>query len=252
MRNLAQLATKAQKLIADNSPVILTAIGVTGAVTTAYLAARASFKAAEILAENEMSNDPLEFREKAELTWTLYLPAVTTGLLTVVCIISANRISSRRAAALAAAYSLMDRTFSEYREKIIEKLGEKKEQAARDEIAQERLDRDPVGKREIIVTGTGNVLCYDAYTGRYFTSDMESIRKAQNDINEQIIHDHNASLSDFYEKIGLATTQVSEEVGWNLDKMLELSFSTGLSDDGRPCITISFEVSPARNFFRLV
>ena len=247
--NLAQLIERGGKVVRDNSPLILTVIGVTGTITTAYLTGKATFRAAEILAENESYHSPLETKEKVELVWKEYIPAVSTALLTIAAIISANRISARRAAALAAAYSVMEKAFDEYKLKIVEKIGERKEQAARDELAQERLDRDPVSKREVVILG-GAVLCYDAYSGRYFQSDVEAIRKAQNDINEQIIHSHYASLSDFYEALGLSTTTSSEEVGWNIDKLLDVKLSTAMSDDNRPCIVLNFEVSPSRQYFR--
>lgn len=250
MLSLSNLAKKAARALSDNSPLILTALGVTGTITTAYLTGKASFRAAQVLDE-ECGNFGVGFsaKEKVELTWKLYIPAATTGLLTVTCIIFANRIGTRRAAAMAAAFTISERAFEEYKSKVIEKLGEKKEQAVRDELAQDRVNRDPVERREVFIAG-GSVLCYDNYTGRYFLSDMETLRKAQNDINEQITHDHYASLTDFYERVGLPATQVSEEVGWNLDKFLELHFSTTLSSKGEPCLVVNFEVSPARNYFR--
>jgi hypothetical protein len=254
--NLSAIARKAERLLANNSPAILTAIGVVGTLTTAYLTGRASFKAAEIINLEEI-NQPkgweegdIPLKEKVGLVWKLYIPAAGTAALTVASVILANRIGTRRAAAMAAAFSLSERAFEEYKTKVIEKIGEKKEQQVRDEIAQDRLDRDPVSSREVVIAGDGNVLCYDSYTGRYFNSTMETLRKAQNDINHQVIHDHYASLSDFFDKIGLSQTKLSEEVGWNLDQMLELDISAGMSDDSRPCLVVSFEVSPARNYFR--
>ena len=247
MRNFPALLKKAEKVVADNSPLIMTVIGVTGTLATAYLAGKASFKAAELLAEEDPDQDTLE---KVKVVWKLYVPAAGTAVITVAAIIFSHHVSSRRAAALAAAYALSERAFDEYKEKIVERMGEKKETAIRDELNQERLDRDPVSKREIIIVN-GNVLCYDKLTGRYFLSDMETIRKAVNDINEQIIHSHYASLGDFFDKIGLPQTGLSEELGWNLDTTMEVHYTTAMSDDNRPCIVLEYEVSPARSYFRL-
>ena len=248
--NWHALVKSAQRLAVNNSPAIMTAIAVGGTLSTAFLAARAGYKAAEHLERGAVHPQDLTPKEKFEETWKFYIPAVATAALTVSAVICANRISSRRVAAFAAAYSVLERTSDEYRAKVTEKLGERKEQAIHDEIAQERVRRDPVTSREVIITGNGKVLCYDDYTGRYFESDMETLRKAQNDINDQIINDHYASLSDFYDCIGLPQTGVSDAVGWNLDKRLELHFSTTLSDDNRPCIVVTFEVSPAGSMFR--
>ena len=248
---LGEIFKRAGRLASDNSPVILTAIGVAGTLTTAYLTGRATFKAADILAENESMAYPLEPKQKVALTWRMYIPAAASAILTVSAIMCANRVGSRRAAALAAAYSLSERAYEEYRSKIIERLGEKKEQAFRDEIAQERVNRDPVGNREVIFAGESSQLCYEAYTGRYFLCDMETLRKAQNDINHQVLHDSYASLSDLYALIGLPDTANSDEVGWNSDRLLELKFSAVLSDTSRPCISVEFTVAPVRHFHRL-
>jgi hypothetical protein len=245
---LNDVAHRAAKLAADNSPAILTALSVTGAVTTAYLTGKASFRAAQILAEE---SPHLATKEKIDLTWRLYIPAVGTGLMTVGCIVAANRIGTRRAAAVAAAYTLSEKAFTEYREKIVEKLGDKKEQAFRDELAQDRVNRTPSATQQIVMVEGNSVLCFDAYTGRYFLSDMETLKKAQNDVNYKVLNEYYASLSDFYDKVGLPSTSMSDEVGWNSDRLLEVNFSTTLSDMSKPCIVLDFAVAPIRDYNRV-
>ena len=251
MISLSDAARRAGKLIADNSPVLLTALGVTGLITTAYLTGKATFKAAEILEENDTYSDPLTAKEKVTLTWKVYIPAMATGMATIAVIIAANRVGSRRAAALAAAYTLSEKAFEEYKSKVIDRIGGKKEQEIRDEIAQDRVNRAPSESREVVMIGPGSVLCYDEFTGRYFLSDMETIRKAVNDINEQVINDSFASLSEFYHRVGLTETSFSEDVGWNLDKLLEVKYSSVLTETGKPCLAIDFTVAPVRHYNRL-
>ena len=113
------LAKRAQRLMVDNSPVILTAIGVTGVITTAYLTGKASIKAYRILEENESIHDPLLPKEKLALVWTCYIPPAMSAVATIAAIITANRVESRRAAALAVVYSLSEKAFEEYRSKVI-------------------------------------------------------------------------------------------------------------------------------------
>lgn len=251
--NLNLIASRAAKFAADNSSSIFTAIGVTGVITTAYLTGRAAFSAAAILEEERYSGrcgvDALDIREKVDLTWTLYIPAAATGAVSIASIICANRIGTRRAAAVAAAYTLSERAFTEYREKIIEKIGPKKELEARDELAQDRVRRNP--PREVIIIEGNQVLCFDAYTGRYFNSNVETLKKAQNEVNFQINNSYYASLTDFYDKIGLPKTSISDDVGWNSDKLFNLVFSAVLSDDGKPCMSIDFSVVPIRDYSRL-
>jgi hypothetical protein len=249
--NLGAIVSRARKMTADNTPLILTAIGVSGTVATVLLASKASFKAAEVLNEREKNRWPddedLEFKEKLEKTWKLYVPAVVTGTATIACIVSANHISTRRAAALASAYSISQEALREYKGKVLEKLGEKKEQGIRDEIAQDRVNRLP--PPPVMIVSNGNVLCLDMHSGRYFDCDMETIRKAENDINYRILHDNYASLSDFWERVGLSKTTESDEIGWNTDKGLEVQYSSVPTDEGKPCLTIEFRTVPIRGYY---
>jgi hypothetical protein len=237
----------------DHSPQLLTALGVVGTITTAILSARAGYRAAVILAEEERErpDEPMEAREIFEATWTQFVPAVATGSVTIASIFGAQIIGGRRTAAIAAAYALSEKAIGEYKDKVIEKFGESKERAVRDEIAQDHVRLAPVGKNEIVVTGGGDVLCYEMYTGRYFYSSAEHIRRVENEINHQVINSYYASLSDLYDKLGLHRTQFSEEVGWNVDHLLEIQFSTTLSDDDRPCLAINFKTSPVRYYHRV-
>lgn len=250
---LASFLKSTEKYVQDNSPTILTAFGVVGTISTAILAGKAAYKARDVIeAENKRfapKQEPyLSDKEKFQLTWKLYIPAASTGMVTIACIIAANRIGSRRAAALAAAYSISEKAISEYKAKVIEKLGANKDRDIRDELAQNRVNQNPVTKSEVIVTGNGEVLCYDQYSGRYFESSMEEIKRAQNDTNYQIIRDNFASLGDFYDRLGLGMTKYSEEVGWNTDHPLEIMFSTTLSDDKRPCLSMDYQTTPTRGY----
>lgn len=252
---LTSLLKRAEKFSTDNSPTILTAIGVVGTLTTAYLTGKASFEAARIIEFErneelfkEKGSPEFDLKQKVKFVWKEYIPAVGTGAVTVSAIIFANRINSKRAAAMALAYSVTEHAFEEYKEKVVERLGQKKEQTVRDELAQEQINRNPVGKHEVIVTGGGDVLCYDTYTGRYFQSSMETLRKAENEVNFYVLHNDFATLNDFYRYIGLSTAAVGEEVGWTCDQALQIEFSTTMSDDSRPCIVINYLVSPIRKY----
>ena len=245
-----------EKLVVDNSPSILTGIGVVGTVSTAVLTGKASFKAYEIIQTEAESgcwfvqpDDTFTTKDKVKLVWKLYIPAVGTAVLTITAIIAANRVSTRRAAALAAAYSLSEKAFHEYKEAVVERIGASKETHIRDELAQDRINKKPVDSSEVIVTGGGRVLCFETMSGRYFESDMETLRKAQNDLNYVIIQQSYGTLHEFYEMIGLPPTPYSSEVGWTNLHPFELAFSAVLATDGRPCIAIDYTVYPIRDYY---
>lgn len=251
---ITDILNQAKKFAADNAPAILTGVSVAGVVGTVYLTAKASFKSAEILRRHEalLSNTdhPITTKEKVELCWRAYIPAAGVGALTIAAMIISNRISDKRAAALATAVSLGDRLFAEYKEKVKEKIGENKERDIQDEIAQDRVNTNPPSSAQVIITGDGDHLCYDMYSGRYFKSNMEALKKAQNDTNYQILGDSYASLTDFYGRIGLRSTESSDEVGWTADnEQLELIFSAVMTEEDKPCLAFRFNVKPFRGYW---
>jgi len=233
--NLSGFAKELQHTIKHNAPAILTAVGVSGALGTAYLTGVATWKARGRLSEQP---PPESKKELVAEVWDLYIPPAISGIVTVTCIIGANHVSSKRAAAAYSVLALTEKTFAEYKEHVVEKLGERKEQAIRDDIAQARvLDAPP---SSTVIYGRGEVLCCELFTGRYFNSDMETLRKAQNDINAQLVREMYASLNDFYYMIKVPQTSYSGNIGWNSDRFLELEFSTVMSDDSRPCIAFDY------------
>jgi hypothetical protein len=148
-------------------------------------------------------------------------------------------------------YSMSDKTFQEYKEKVREKLGQTKEQGVRDEMAQKRVEDNPPTDRTVIITGTGDVLCYDVLTDRYFRSTVEKIRQAQNEVNFLITNQDEVSLSRFYEEIGLKVTPYSDEVGWNIENTCEVEITTVMTPNNEPCIAIDFKRWPKPDYTKV-
>lgn len=254
--SFSTIMSRAGRLLSDNSPAILTGMAIAGTIGTAYLAGTAAYKVSKILEEEEELGGIADggrerTRDLVRLVAPLFIPAIGAGVATIACILAANRISDRRAAAMAMAYGVSERVFKEYKDKVIEKVGERKERAYHDEIAQERVNRNPAPEDLVLMEEGLSVLCCDLFSGRYLMSDMETLRRAENDINYQVNHDYCASLSDFYDRIGLPRTSMSDDFGWNADKMLEITFSTVLTPSGKPCLTFDFRVQPIRGYSRL-
>lgn len=239
---LKTVVKKATNSVRSNATTILPAIGVGGVVTTAYLAAKASFKASnmiqteQFLLDNQEKSHPLTTKEKAKLVWKEYIPTAISGVLTIGCIIGGARIGARRAAAAYSLITVSEQAFAEYREKVTEQIGEKKERAIRDEIAQDHVRKDP----PTLVVGTGKTLCKEDHTGRYFECDIETLRRAENKINHQLIRENEASLNDFYHLVGLPHTSFSSCTGWTIDKELTLWFAATLTEDGKPCLVFEY------------
>lgn len=251
MATLSNIFKQGSKLVTDNSPVILTTTAVAGVLTTAVLSGKAALKAHIILCEvadfRELEFNP-SLKEQLELTWKCYIPPVLAATSTIVAIVGANHISSRRTAAALSLYSLTDTAFREYKEKVVEVIGAPKEQKVHDAIAEKRMADNPPS-REIIV-GEGEILCCELYTGRYFKSTQEALRRAENDVNFEINQSMYASLDDFYHAVGLPSTEYCNEIGWNVDNRFELQFSW-VGHEGKPALGFSYRTMPSSNFMKL-
>jgi len=257
---LQTVARNVRMIAEKRSPEILTGIGIAGMIGTVVMAVRATPKACQLI-ENEKYERAceedidgimrdLKHIDYIKLSWRCYLPAAITGCISVVCLISGSSVNSKRNAALATAYTLSESALKEYKNKVVETIGEKKEQGVRDAIAKDRLDRNPVKSKEVIITGKGETLCYDSISGRYFKSDIDKIKKAINELNRQMLEEMYVSLNDFYYAIGLSNTSMGDDLGWNIDQgLLELDFSAQLMENGEPCLAIDYRIQPKHKFY---
>jgi hypothetical protein len=231
-------------VISRNSPAILTGLGCAGVLTTAILTGRATLRASEIL-KMEAPDEQLPATEIVKLTWKVFIPPVLVGASSIACIIGANTINTHRNAALAALYSLSETAFREYKEKVVEEIGRNKELKVRDSIAQDRVTTNPVGDRTIIFTGNGEVLCYDALCDRYFKSSAEKIRQQVLELNEDLRNDMWLDLNDLYYAIGLPSTKLGNQVGFDIDKgYIQVDYTGTLTPEGQPCLSIDMTVYP--------
>ena len=244
------LLKAAEKFVIDNSPGILTGLGVAGAVTTAVLTGKASWNSALIIQDERanLSVDEPDFdtKKKIELVWKEFIPPAAVGVVTIAAIIGANQIGARRTAAIAAAFKLSEKLNEDYKKKVLETLGVQKEEKMRSELAAERMAENPPSASLLTVLGS-NVLFYDSMTGRYFHNTMEKVERSVNEINYQLNNYCYASLSDFYWKIGLTATSFSDDVGWNSNELLEVQYSPTMYE-GLPAIQIEYKNQPINGF----
>lgn len=245
---VAKFANDVKASVSRRSPEILIGLGIAGMITTTVLAVKATPKALQHIEERkqELEVDELTPVETVKATWKCYVPAAVTGVFSTACIIGANSVNVRRNAALATAYKLSETAISEYREKVIETIGEKKEKHVREKIDKDHLDKNPVTQTNVIVTGKGTTRCYDHQAGRYFDSDLEAIRKAVNNLNKELLNGMGyVSLNDFYDELNLEHSGLGDELGWNIiDGLIEVDFSSHIDAEGVPCIVIDFLTRP--------
>ena len=256
--NLKGFVKHAKLALSKRSPEILTGIGIAGMITATVLAVKATPKAIRLIESDSRENhdgDPHAYTKKEAIKscWKCYIPSAISGVTSIACLIGASSVNVRRNAALATAYKLSETALSEYKDKVVETIGEKKEKIVRDKVAEEQVKNNPVSKSDVIVTGDGDTLCFDPMSGRYFHSSIDKIQKAVNELNGRMINDivGYASLNDFYDELGLDRTEIGDIVGWNVEKRLKIDISAQVSDNGKPSIVLDYRVRPDYDYDRL-
>ena len=253
--NFTKFVKNVHTEVLKHSPEILTGIGIAGMITTTVLAVKATPKALTLMKERkwDLEVEKLTPIETVKTTWKCYIPAAITGTVSIGCLIGASSVNARRNAALATAYKLSETALNEYRDKVIETIGEKKEQTIREKVDKDRVEKNPVSKSEVIITEKGNTLCYDSISGRYFKSDIEKIKRAVNELNRRMTYDVYVSLSEFYDELDLDHTLLSDDLGWSIDDgLIDVSFSSQIADDGTPCIVINYAVAPRYDYSKFL
>lgn len=241
--------------LGKHSPEILTGLGIAGMVTTCVISVKATPKALIVLEEIHKHNEENDISDKKEIgkqivtkVCPLYLPAAVTGVVSIACIIGGQSVNLRRNAALATAYSLSESAFKDYRQKVVESIGEKKEKTIRDEVAKENRANHPIRNNEVIITDRGDTLFFDPISSRYFRNSIDNMKKIQNNLAYRMSYgmEPYISLNDIYYEVGLPSIEMGEDLGFTTrDGLVEFDLGTAdVAENGEPCLILSYIVAP--------
>lgn len=244
------------QFIKANAPTIFTATACIGTVATAVLTAKSTTLAIEQIADycedNLRSPEDLTWREKFAISYRVYIPPAITAVATLVSIVAANRIQYSRGAAFALAYTGSEAAFKRYREAVADVVKPKDLEKVKARVAEKSLsEADKPHSGTILIASSGDVLCYDIFSGRYFKSDIETIRRVENNINGQLNLECYASLNEFYNGLGIPPIAAGELVGWSEPNSLSVEFGSQLTEKGEPVLTVDFLVYPKENYFKI-
>lgn len=248
--------------VTKRSPEILTGIGIAGMIASVFLAGKATVKAVRIadgldrIDRNTYDVVSPTKKEVVKVCWKLYIPAVLTAAASTTCLIGASSVNLKRNAAITAAYKLSETALAEYKDAVVETIGEKKEKAVKEKVAKKQIDKKPLNSGNVIVTDRGSVLFFDPISARYFKSDMNTIKSAENAINKSILSSaftDGASLNDFYDEIGIPHSSVGDDMGWNVDNLLEIYYFSQIAGEetdykGTPCIVLDYVNPPKYDY----
>lgn len=239
------------------SPEIMVVAGVVGVVTSTVMACKATTKVNDILEETKKQVDDVhnvlesenvpadqytddDAKKDLAIIYTqtgvklikLYGPAVLVGALSVTGILASHRILKKRNVALAAAYTTIDRSFKEYRGRVVERFGKELDRELRYNIKAQEIEEVTVDKdgNETVEKKTINVVDPNMYSdyARIFdngstgwTKDPEYnlmfLKNQQNYANDKLKAQGYLFLNDVYDMLGIPRTKAGQIVGWIYD-----------------------------------
>lgn len=254
---LQKLCHRSMTHLKRNSATILTCVGAAGVVLTAVTAVKATPKAIKILeqAKKEKGED-LTKLEATVAAAPAYIPSVVIGASTIACIFGANVLNKRQQAAITSAYALLDSSYKKYRTKLVELYGDDADIKIREEILKEDckdIDVWAPGCGSIDRKGERRLF---QFNGRVFESTMESVINAQYHFNRNFSMRGDACLNEFYEFLGLSTTEEGSVLGWSCSQLIEEWETTWIDFDNHPvtlengeeCFIIDTLISPILDY----
>lgn len=243
--------------IKKHSPEILLVTGTVGVVASTVMACKATLKVEEIVDEakekidtiHQVSADPTMAEKYSEedgkkdlaIVYTqtavkfvkLYGPSVTIGVASLACMIGSNRILNKRNAALAAAYAAVDKSFKEYRGRVIERFGKQMDRELRYNIKAQEIEETTVDAngKETITKKTVDVMDPNSYSQYAIVFDDSNegwdpdperskyfLIQQQNWANERLKSRGHLFLNEVYDMLGAKRTKAGAQVGWVYDE----------------------------------
>lgn len=202
------LVRSSQLFVKRNASTILTVVGGVGVVTTTVLGIKATPKALVLIdSAKKKKGEKLTKLEKIKVAAPVYIPTVLTGVATLTCIFGANILNKRYQASLISAYSLLDNSYKEYKDKVEELYGEGSNEQIKEEIAQD--------KYETIDIPNDQVLFYEEFSGQFFTSTLIKVSQAEYNLNRNIHMRGWAELNEFYEDLDIDNFEGGDALGWS-------------------------------------
>ena len=240
-----------------HSPEILVVAGVIGTVTSAIMACKATLKVNDVIDETKETIETIhdcigkglktadgeEYTQEVankDLTivyiqtgWKfakLYGPAVLLGVASIGCMVGSNQILRKRNIALGAAFTAIDKSFKEYRGRVIEKFGKDLDRELRFNTKAKQIEETVVDEngKESTVTKTVeivdpnvahsiySVVFCEGNTGWTKNAELNKVflLQQQNYANDKLRLNGVLTLNEVYDMIGAPRTAYGQLAGW--------------------------------------
>lgn len=290
LKSVNGVTSKAVMKLKKHSPEILVVAGIAGTVVSAVLACKATTKVAEILDETKGTLDTIHegmetgaingqeytnedgkkdtvvvYAQTGMKLAKLYGPAIILGTLSITSILASNNILRKRNVALGAAYAAIDKSFKEYRGRVIERFGEQVDTELKYGIKAkkfEEIEVDPETGKEKKVKKTVMVadpnlqsdyaVYFDSKSRNYETNpdyNRMFLKAQQAFANDKLQTRGHLFLNEVLDDLDLPRTPAGQIVGWTKDgpdgyvnfRIVEIERET---EDGRhePALLLDFNV----------
>ena len=234
----------AQDFVVRNSHHILTGVAMLGLGASVALSVHADRQMQEWDIDDFKH---LTKEQRIKIYAKIYAPPAIAILATGACVIGAHSISVKRESSLLLAYEGTRQVYDRYRASVQDRLGPEEKT-----ISQQAASKmDPYPRDAAVVCGEGDVLFYDAYSGRYFKSTVNKIDRVVNELNYTLLREMCVSLNEFYAGIGLEGISLGDQLGWNEQRQIEVHYGAQVSDDGKAVVVVDFVVEPTEKWFKL-
>lgn len=253
---MSQIVTTAKHIWRSHGPEIMTGLTIVGVGASIFSTARSSIKAVELIreAETELQWDTIESGnprerysnlERLKIIWPVLITPALLTTATIGCILLTRRVDSNRTAAATAAFTMAERAFNEYKDAVVEKHGTEFAEGIKEEVVNRTVAKEPHPEPgHVFPTGNGMTLMKDSVSGRYFYSSVDAVKRAETEINRRLYLEGMMSLSEFYNLIDLDETNISDNLGWTDQNPLDISYTTYLTVDDKPCVYVYYQVKP--------
>lgn len=245
-QNVSSIAKNVGRYISKNKSNICRYTGITLCVGATVSGVLATIKAVKKVNGKELTK-----AEKFKAVWYYYIPAVTAEAFGVAFIIGSSKMDAKQHATLAAAYSMTTAAFNEYKEKVIETIGEKEEEGIKDGVMRDKVDRSV--SKEVYVATNGDTLFYEPISDTLFVSSIYEVRKGLNNFNRDMLSEDSKAFNELAYEFGLKGLKtVGDEIGWNInDGYIDIRFVGHISEDMRPCLALEYNIEPKYGFNNL-
>lgn len=229
-----------------HSPTILMTTGLVGVVAAGVLASRATLQLEPIVEDLELTttlikevgknSDVSGSEVKRDLTKAyvgsslkiakLYAPSVTLGAVSVVCILGAHNILSKRNVGLAAALKITETSFKQYRERVVAEHGAEKDREYKLNLRAQEVDGDEKGKKEVAmvfdpdlgVSGYARIFDKDNVNwDRRQDYNVMFLKTNQSYANDRLKAHGHLFLNEVYDMIGFEHSREGAVTGWIYD-----------------------------------